>query len=301
MNKKSSFVFYETFRDQVECLPDSMKLDFYRAIINYGLDGTEPVFDQKLEGILKALWIGIAASIDSAKERRLEKISNGAKGGRPKKAVQSAQPVPPVPEEVPSVESVLSAQPEESPAETATVPLNDTVIQPVEEPSAQEEAFPQESGAVESLTPKEKAVESWLNSHDLSMDKETVSRIDGVLSQMGETGTEYLDYMLQQMQTTTIRGNSYSAMDANSKRRVFRAAVLEWTEMRAQYPKWLEERRQKEQAAQKAKSAPPRTCPVCRRDLIKGGSYPDGCCVVCGTYIKWSPQHGRWVTFKMSD
>ncbi len=77
----SSFVFYGTWQEQLNELPDDMRLKFYGYICNYGLYDTEP----EVRGIEKALWIPIKYAIDTAKERRNQNKVNGAKGGRPAK------------------------------------------------------------------------------------------------------------------------------------------------------------------------------------------------------------------------
>lgn len=52
-NTENAFVFYKTFEDQISELPEEFHLKFYKAIIAYGLQGTEPDF----KGIEKAVWI----------------------------------------------------------------------------------------------------------------------------------------------------------------------------------------------------------------------------------------------------
>lgn len=79
---KNSFVFYETFFEQLNVIEDStIKAKFYEAIIQYGLFGTEPNFS----GLELALWIGIKKDIDYAQDRRQTQQDNGKKGGRPLK------------------------------------------------------------------------------------------------------------------------------------------------------------------------------------------------------------------------
>jgi len=78
--KKQSFVFYETFYEDLQELDDETKLKFYEAIIAYGLYGKEPERLTKLE---TALWKTFKFAIDTAKARREKNIENGKKGGRP--------------------------------------------------------------------------------------------------------------------------------------------------------------------------------------------------------------------------
>lgn len=79
-SKKESFVFYETFYEQLKEFDDATKLKFYDAIIAYGLYGSQPEGFNVLE---KALWKTFEFAIDNAKERRTQNIENGKKGGRP--------------------------------------------------------------------------------------------------------------------------------------------------------------------------------------------------------------------------
>lgn len=79
-SKKESFVFYETFYEQLKDFDDATKLKFYEAIITYGLYNIQPEGFSVLEN---AVWKGIEFAINSAKKRRETNIENGKKGGRP--------------------------------------------------------------------------------------------------------------------------------------------------------------------------------------------------------------------------
>ena len=81
MNKQS-FVFYETFYEQLQDLDEKTQLKFYNCITAYGLFGKEP---ENLNPLENALWKTFKFAIDSAKERRAKNIENGKKGGRPTK------------------------------------------------------------------------------------------------------------------------------------------------------------------------------------------------------------------------
>jgi len=72
---RESVLFYRSFAEAIECLPESEQLKAYKALINYGLYGTEP----ELEGSTATVFILSRAQID-ANNRRYE---NGKKGGRP--------------------------------------------------------------------------------------------------------------------------------------------------------------------------------------------------------------------------
>ena len=73
---KNSFVFYRSFREAVAELPPEQRLEFYEAIIDYALDGTEP----ELTPLMKALF----KLAEPVLERNNTLYENGKKGGAPK-------------------------------------------------------------------------------------------------------------------------------------------------------------------------------------------------------------------------
>ena len=73
-----SFVFYRSFRDAIEEMPDDEKLATLLGICDYALYGVEP----KLKGVMsRAVFTVARPSIDANNCRR----TNGKKGGRPPK------------------------------------------------------------------------------------------------------------------------------------------------------------------------------------------------------------------------
>ena len=81
MEDRKSFVFYETFLQQVSCLPSEQQGKYLHAIIEYGLYGKEPNYT----GAELGMWLGIKFGIDNAKERRKFAREIGSKGGKNKK------------------------------------------------------------------------------------------------------------------------------------------------------------------------------------------------------------------------
>ncbi len=72
-----SFVFYRSFRDAIEEMPDKNKLAMLLAICDYALYGAEPALK---DAMARAVFTVARPSIDANKDRR----RNGKKGGRPK-------------------------------------------------------------------------------------------------------------------------------------------------------------------------------------------------------------------------
>lgn len=81
MEKRKSFVVYDSFLDMIEIVPDKEdKLQLALAMLRYGL-GRE---DMELENpYLNAMFTGIKANIDAAQNRYDRACSGGVKGGRP--------------------------------------------------------------------------------------------------------------------------------------------------------------------------------------------------------------------------
>lgn len=76
--ERDTFVFYPSFLDGIEKLPDEEQLKAYRMIARYGVYGEEP---EETQSIALVVYCMAVPSIDSAKKNR----RNGAKGGRPPK------------------------------------------------------------------------------------------------------------------------------------------------------------------------------------------------------------------------
>lgn len=76
--ERDSMVFYRSFRDAIKALPQEEQLKALWALIDYGLDGTDP------EGMGAAQAIVIMARPQiNANNKRYE---SGKKGGRPRKS-----------------------------------------------------------------------------------------------------------------------------------------------------------------------------------------------------------------------
>lgn len=73
---KDAILFYRSFAEAIKTLPEDQQLKALWAVIDYGLDQTEPD-----DGIAKAIWIMAKPLID----KNAQRYENGKKGGRPKK------------------------------------------------------------------------------------------------------------------------------------------------------------------------------------------------------------------------
>lgn len=83
MNRES-FVFYRSFYEAIQELPESESVKVVNAICKYALDGEVT----ELTGLAKSIFILVKPQLD-ANNRRYE---NGRKGGRPKKSETEEKP-----------------------------------------------------------------------------------------------------------------------------------------------------------------------------------------------------------------
>jgi len=72
---RDSFVFYKSWSEAIECLPDSEQVQAYRAIVRYACTGQE----QDVSGMAKAIYM-LAKPLIDANNKRYE---DGKRGGRP--------------------------------------------------------------------------------------------------------------------------------------------------------------------------------------------------------------------------
>lgn len=73
---RDSMIFYRSFAEALRTLPDEDRLRMYDAIIDFGLDETEPTLD----GVDAAMFTLIRPQL----EANIHKYQNGIKGGRPR-------------------------------------------------------------------------------------------------------------------------------------------------------------------------------------------------------------------------
>lgn len=76
--ERKGFVFYRSFFDAAQDLDPLQRLEFYDAVIQYGLDG---VVDDSLSPVVKIMMKMAIPQIDINNE----KYQSGTKGGRPSK------------------------------------------------------------------------------------------------------------------------------------------------------------------------------------------------------------------------
>ena len=72
----TSFVFYDSFKESIDCLEEKDRLMLYEAIASYGLHKQAPT---SLTGYAKAVFVGIKAQLDA----NFRKRENAKKGGAP--------------------------------------------------------------------------------------------------------------------------------------------------------------------------------------------------------------------------
>ena len=90
IQKKDGFIFYKSFYDSINALDESMQLEVYKALAEYGLTGE---MSDDLSPITKALLTAMIPTIDNANKRYVASVENGKKGGRPKKNKEVVQEI----------------------------------------------------------------------------------------------------------------------------------------------------------------------------------------------------------------
>ena len=82
-NTRDSFIFYRSFYEAINHLPEDQQLQIYKAIASYSLDFKEV----NLKGISNAIFTLIKPQLEANKKRYLNGIKgaeHGVKGGKPK-------------------------------------------------------------------------------------------------------------------------------------------------------------------------------------------------------------------------
>ena len=90
IQKKDGFIFYKSFYDSINALDESMQLEVYKALAEYGLTGE---MSDDLSPITKALLTAMIPTIDNANKRYVASVENWKKGGRPKKNKEVVQEI----------------------------------------------------------------------------------------------------------------------------------------------------------------------------------------------------------------
>lgn len=67
-----TFIFYRSFKDQIDLLENKDRLRLFEAITGYALNGEVPDFE---EPILKMAWLGIEPILSKGREEKMERPS----------------------------------------------------------------------------------------------------------------------------------------------------------------------------------------------------------------------------------
>lgn len=78
---RNSFLFYKSYYEAINELPEEEQGIIYKALIDYAMTGKSP----KLNGYLKGYFSLIKPNIDSGNAKYDASVENGKLGGRPKK------------------------------------------------------------------------------------------------------------------------------------------------------------------------------------------------------------------------
>lgn len=84
---RDSFVIHSQFYNIISALPDNDRLALYDAISKFGLYGIEPDFGDAFK---QAIFAIIKEKMKTSLRRRDACVTNGKKGGRPKKNKNAA-------------------------------------------------------------------------------------------------------------------------------------------------------------------------------------------------------------------
>lgn len=71
--RRGQFTFYASFYEAVSGLPKSRQLETYRAIVEYALNGTEPV----LTGAPKGVFSAVRPILDNARTKAACRLARG--------------------------------------------------------------------------------------------------------------------------------------------------------------------------------------------------------------------------------
>ena len=86
---KDSCVFYRSFYEAIQGIPESEQLKLYNGIFEYMFNDKEIL---KETGVAKSMFTLIKPNVDSAVKRYNASVENGKKGGRPKKKETQEKP-----------------------------------------------------------------------------------------------------------------------------------------------------------------------------------------------------------------
>ena len=89
MEIRNSFIFYSSFYEAINELPDEDQGPLYKAIIDYAFAG---ISSKNLSGVSKGFFALIKPNIDAANARHDANIENGKRGGRPPKEKTETKP-----------------------------------------------------------------------------------------------------------------------------------------------------------------------------------------------------------------
>ena len=119
--KRNSFIFYSSYKEALDNLPDDQKLNLYNAICEYALNNKVVKLKTKTE---KSLFNLIVPTLDSSIKRYEANVKNGKKGGAPKgnqNATKSKGNIP---------EKTTEIQPKNNPNSTQQTSENQANKQP---------------------------------------------------------------------------------------------------------------------------------------------------------------------------
>ena len=263
--ERKSFIFYRSFAEAIDDLPDNEQLVIYRAIKEYALYGREI----ELTGTVKSFWTLIKPQI-TANNRRYK---NGCKGGRPQ---DEDEPI--------DNQSATKQEPNENENENVNVNVNDNGNG--------------NGNGNEKQPPPLLFIKNKIKEHGFFLDDDRLLErlISGTDPPWFEGRHSFIDFIAQQVQ------KGYRDKPKRERHRIFRKLLFDAPNLRDEYPQWKSEQEKAAQAAaqneiiKKARGSPPQKC-RCGGELRREGDGDYFVCILCNGFYNFDENLVKWVFF----
>jgi len=247
---KDSFIFYRSFAEAIDDLPDREQLKVYQAIKEYALNEHEV----ELTGIANSFFKLIKPQIAANNRKYL----NGTKGGRPPKKEKPNNNLKGTKEKPSKNQNISKGEPTSGQPKTIAKP-NENGNGNVNENG---------NGNDEKPPPFFLGIKNKLKEKGFPLDDD--SALESLIANTDPSwfdGHSFIDFVAD------VVLEEYSGKPKREQRRIFRKLLFDAANLRDEYPQWREQR-EKEDAArlkkdtrEKALAAIPKNCPKCGAEL----------------------------------